>query len=395
MNNGWIKLYRNILDHPFWMSSTPEQKTIFITLLLMVNTEDKSWIWKGEKIICKAGQVITSLDEIAKIAGNGVSVRNVRTTLSNLELHDMATNESTKRGRLITICKWHTYKNFPEANDKVTDKQVTKKLTKKLTKQNQPPMTKQVTNQLTNKNQQSTIEISSSYNDEIFSSDKQTDKETDKETFSMPTKQTTKQLTNEKEKETKKEKETFPPYTPYKEKEINKEKEKGITSPSLRSEEVCEKTSFSPAGLCARRREEVDFKKIESLYHEICPSYPRLQRWSDARKQKVSIRFVDEMKQDWELLENIFRKMQASKFLRGDNKNGWKANFDWVFTNSTNWVKIIEGNFDNRTPTTQTPQPYATTTPTYRQSTDDFHRQRDEQVYGGLFRTLVGDASER
>ena len=165
MNNGWIKLYRDILDHQFWLSSTPEQKTIFITILLMVNTEDKSLIWKGEKIICKAGQVITSLDEIAKIAGNGVSVRNVRTTLSNLELHDIATNESTKRGRLITICNWNTYKSFPEASDKATDKQVTKKLTKKLTKQNQSPMTKQVTNQLTNKNQQSTIEISSSYND--------------------------------------------------------------------------------------------------------------------------------------------------------------------------------------------------------------------------------------
>jgi hypothetical protein len=41
--------------------------------------------------------------------------------------------------------------------------------------------------------------------------------------------------------------------------------------------------------------------------------------------------------------------MQESKFLRGDNKRGWKASFDWIFENQKNWVKIIEGTYDNKT----------------------------------------------
>ena len=40
-------------------------------------------------------------------------------------------------------------------------------------------------------------------------------------------------------------------------------------------------------------------------------------------------------------------KMQASHFLRGDNKRGWKASFDWLFENDKNWVKVYEGNYDN------------------------------------------------
>ena len=93
---------------------------------------------------------------------------------------------------------------------------------------------------------------------------------------------------------------------------------------------------------------KVDFKRIISMYHSICKSYPRILKLSDDRKRKVEIRFVDEMKSDYSLLESIFTKMEESKFLRGDNIRGWKATFDWLFTNPKNWVKVAEGNYDNR-----------------------------------------------
>lgn len=92
----------------------------------------------------------------------------------------------------------------------------------------------------------------------------------------------------------------------------------------------------------------VDLKKIIDLYHSNCPSYPRILKLSDNRKRKIEIRFLDEMKGDWALLESVFEKMEASKFLRGDNSRGWKATFDWLFSNEKNWVKVAEGNYDNR-----------------------------------------------
>lgn len=92
----------------------------------------------------------------------------------------------------------------------------------------------------------------------------------------------------------------------------------------------------------------IDYARIADMYHGICKSYPKLLKFSDERKAKVRIRFHDEMKCDYALLEDVFRKMEESKFLRGDNKNGWKATFDWLFANPKNWVKVAEGNYDNR-----------------------------------------------
>ena len=47
------------------------------------------------------------------------------------------------------------------------------------------------------------------------------------------------------------------------------------------------------------------------------------------------------------LIHLLFEKMMQSKFLRGDNKRGWKASFDWLFENDKNWVKVYEGNYDS------------------------------------------------
>lgn len=102
------------------------------------------------------------------------------------------------------------------------------------------------------------------------------------------------------------------------------------------------------SGACMPK-DEIDYKKIEDLYHKHCPSFPHIKKLTPSRKQKIKIR-LKEMSNDFKVLESVFTKMEKSKFLRGDNNNGWKATFDWVFENEKNWLKIIEGNYDNKTP---------------------------------------------
>lgn len=93
--------------------------------------------------------------------------------------------------------------------------------------------------------------------------------------------------------------------------------------------------------------EKIDYDRIVDLYHKACPSYPKLIKLSDKRKAKIRVRF-EEMKYDYQTMATIFCKMEASKFLKGDNKNGWKATFDWVLENANNWVKVLEGQYDNK-----------------------------------------------
>lgn len=96
-----------------------------------------------------------------------------------------------------------------------------------------------------------------------------------------------------------------------------------------------------------KKGKDVDFNAIVAMYHAECPSFPRIVKVSEARKSKIRIR-LEEMKGDLETLKTVFTKLEASKFCRGDNKNGWKASFDWIFENEKNWVKVYEGNYDNK-----------------------------------------------
>lgn len=96
------------------------------------------------------------------------------------------------------------------------------------------------------------------------------------------------------------------------------------------------------------KKEKIDFNAIVELYHKCCPSFPRIIKLSNSRKTKVKSRLA-EMKNDWSLLESVFNAMEKSKFLRGENRNGWQASFDWVFDNEKNWLKVIEGNYNDKT----------------------------------------------
>ena len=91
----------------------------------------------------------------------------------------------------------------------------------------------------------------------------------------------------------------------------------------------------------------VDCEFVLRLYHHLCPSLPKVLKLSDKRKTKIRIRF-EEMNCDYEVLQTVFEKAETSRFMRGDNNRGWKADFDWIFTNGTNWVKILEGKYDNK-----------------------------------------------
>lgn len=120
---GWIKLHRKILEDELWIDCTPEQKIIMMTLLMLANHDDKSWIWQGKKFSIKAGQLITSIESIRKISGKNISSKNVRSALVKFKKYGFLANESAKTGRLITIANWAKY----QGNDDEVAKQEAKR----------------------------------------------------------------------------------------------------------------------------------------------------------------------------------------------------------------------------------------------------------------------------
>lgn len=126
VNGGWVKLYRELKSKSIWQLSSPEQKVVLITILLLANHEENKWEWKGEQFTCKPGQLITSLNSLVRECGEGVSIRNVRTALDRFEKLGFLTNTSTKTGRLITVLNWEKYQGQGFVADKDTDKEPTK-----------------------------------------------------------------------------------------------------------------------------------------------------------------------------------------------------------------------------------------------------------------------------
>jgi DNA replication protein DnaD len=110
-HNGWIKLYRCLLEDPLWQCGTNEQKIILVTLLLMANHAEAKWQWQGRPYHCQPGQMITSLANIQEKVGKRISLFQIRYALKRLECMGFLVNKSSKTGRLITICNWERYQS--------------------------------------------------------------------------------------------------------------------------------------------------------------------------------------------------------------------------------------------------------------------------------------------
>ena len=87
---------------------------------------------------------------------------------------------------------------------------------------------------------------------------------------------------------------------------------------------------------------EETFKRIVTEWNGI--GLAEVRTLSKTRKQKIRLR-VKELGED-KVVEAI-RQIPLSRFLMGDNKQGWQASFDWLFVNDSNLVKVLEGNYQD------------------------------------------------
>ena len=89
---------------------------------------------------------------------------------------------------------------------------------------------------------------------------------------------------------------------------------------------------------------ENKYQTIFQMYNSICRSLRQAKMLTNKRKEKLIIGLQNNTIEDYEI---VFKKAEESSYLRGKNKNGWIATFDWVI-DPANMVKIFEGTYDNR-----------------------------------------------
>ena len=98
------------------------------------------------------------------------------------------------------------------------------------------------------------------------------------------------------------------------------------------------------------REERVPYDRIRDMWNETCKGLLNVHVLSKSRKSKIKTRVAEMggLEKAMETIGKLFAKVSESKFLNGDNDRSWKAGFDWLFENDKNWVKVMEGNYDNR-----------------------------------------------
>lgn len=119
----------------------------------------------------------------------------------------------------------------------------------------------------------------------------------------------------------------------------NKKGEEYNNNPSLRGsgEPLC---GTSPHVEAINYQGLVDFFNSETKGVFGTVRYPI----SDKRKGMINARIKEHGKSAF---AEMVHKAYASDFLRGQNKNNFKATFDWLIK-PTNFEKVISGNYDNR-----------------------------------------------
>jgi hypothetical protein len=69
---------------------------------------------------------------------------------------------------------------------------------------------------------------------------------------------------------------------------------------------------------------------------------PPLKMISDSRRKKFATRIREPGFDFLKILEAI----KVSPHLKGDNNRGWKTDFNWILENDSNYLKILEGNYN-------------------------------------------------
>lgn len=121
---GFFKIWRQLFEKPIWLNSTPEQKTILITLINMANWKTNTWEWKGKSYHCKPGEFITSIGKIVTAGGKGISRQNVRTALlrfQDLEFLNYETSKGWETGIKVKILNWQRYQPNQPSNHFLTN----------------------------------------------------------------------------------------------------------------------------------------------------------------------------------------------------------------------------------------------------------------------------------
>lgn len=116
MDNGWIKIHRQLADWEWFTDS--HMVHLLVHLLICCNHQPKRW--KG--VVVDRGQCVTGLNSLHE--STGISIRTLRTCLARLEETGEISRKTTNKFSIITVRNYEKYQ-LTENERQASDKQPT------------------------------------------------------------------------------------------------------------------------------------------------------------------------------------------------------------------------------------------------------------------------------
>jgi uncharacterized protein YdaU (DUF1376 family) len=98
----------------------------------------------------------------------------------------------------------------------------------------------------------------------------------------------------------------------------------------------------APNGAVAARPEE-----FGNIWNRERGTLPKITEFTESRRRRVKTRIGQGI--TLEKFRDAVRKCRDTPFLRGESKEGWQADFDWLIRNDSNIFKVLEGKYDGNT----------------------------------------------
>jgi len=125
VNEGYVKLYRCILDNPFFSDSKIIH--LWITLLVKASHKDRKIMFNKQLINLKAGQFVTGRKALSKITGLSESF--IYRTLKVLESEQQIEQQKNNKYTVISILNWEKYQGNGTLSEQQNEQQVNSRRT--------------------------------------------------------------------------------------------------------------------------------------------------------------------------------------------------------------------------------------------------------------------------
>ena len=114
MQNGYVKIFRKLLDNPIIMKDA-DHLAVWIYLLLNATHKNIDAVFKGERITLQPGQLITGSKSIGvKLNINYVKVHRI---INEFKSEKQIEKQTSNKNSLISILNWYDYQDCEKQNE--------------------------------------------------------------------------------------------------------------------------------------------------------------------------------------------------------------------------------------------------------------------------------------